>query len=537
MQWREELQHSLLRIRSLLQHALVALAGVLLCTALADAQSDTGVEQRRIREIRIIRANVYSEDEAKESSWDAVLNRTHILTREKVIRTELLFKQGEVLDQQLLESSERKLRRFRFLNKVELLVVPVDEKTVDVEVLTKDAWSLEPGMNVSGGGGLASVSGHLIEFNLLGLGKKLFAEATYENDVGTTWNFGYSDYQILKSRWIGSARYRTGPLVESFFAQARLPLYSPDSAWSFGGSAYNGDRIIRLFENGVETSRFAKEGTQFNGVVTRSLGPRYKKTHLNFRLQYQKADYSALGTETTSPLPPDVENITPTVGIDKENISFVKNTYINKMGIVEDKWMGLKYGGRVGYGIPIEDSLELWDTRAFVNKNFAFKHDQLLYLNSMVTSEIVRNTFVMAGAKYYKKFTRHTLATNFKANFGYELDTSRQFQLGADSGLRGYPAREFTGDRLMLMNLEDRQFWGEFSLGPKVALGSVVFVDAGNVWARDENIELSDLNWSTGFGLRIGMSNLPRQPILRVDLGWALGGDSFAVTVGSEQQF
>jgi outer membrane protein assembly factor BamA len=76
------------------------------------------------------------------------------------------------------------------------------------------------------------------------------------------------------------------------------------------------------------------------------------------------------------------------------------------------------------------------------------------------------------------------------------------------------------------------------SKGPKIALGTVVFVDAGNVWKRDEAIDLDELNLSTGFGFRLGLSNLPRQPILRVDLGWAIGGeDNFAVTLGTEQHF
>jgi hypothetical protein len=68
--------------------------------------------------------------------------------------------------------------------------------------------------------------------------------------------------------------------------------------------------------------------------------------------------------------------------------------------------------------------------------------------------------------------------------------------------------------------------------------GSVVFVDAGNVWEDDQDIDLGDLNWSTGFGFRISMANIPKQPILRIDFGWALGSDhNFEVTVGAEQQF
>jgi hypothetical protein len=530
------------RVFQLLLQTLAAFVSILLCQSLAVAQTDAGQsksdnEQRRIREVRVVVEPIYTPEQAAESSWKGFTDRAHIYTRESVVRNQILFKEGDVLDTQLLEASERKLRVFKFLNKAAITVVPVDDETVDVEVAVRDSWSLEPGINVNGGGGLATVTAHLIEFNLLGYGKKAFAEGTYENDVGTTWKLGYSDYQVLNSRWVGIATYSNGPLVESFYGQAQLPLFSPDSEWSYGTGVNKSDRIVRLFEDGEESSRFNKDRVQLNAFAKRSFGPRFKKTKLTFRLDYLKEDFSAIGTETTEPLPPDQENLTPTVGISTGSISFIKNTYIDKMGIVEDKWLGHKYGGRLGYGIPLGDGFELWDARLFVFKNMTFAREQLLYLDAFVDSEVKRNTFVNAKARYYKKFARHTVATNFKINFGYELDPSKQFQLGADSGLRGYPARAFTGDRLGLINLEDRQFWGEFSLGPKIALGTVVFVDAGNVWARDQAIDLSDLNWSAGFGLRIGMSNLPRQPIMRIDFGWAIGEDEFAVTIGPEQQF
>ena len=124
----------------------------------------------------------------------------------------------------MLEASERSLRGFKFLNSAEVKAVPVDDKTVDVEVRTRDAWSLTPGLDIKGGGGLSTVSVHLMELNLLGRGKKLFIEATEESDVGTTMKYGYSDYQLFGSRWTSVLKYRNGPLIESVFAQARLPL-------------------------------------------------------------------------------------------------------------------------------------------------------------------------------------------------------------------------------------------------------------------------------------------------------------------------
>jgi hypothetical protein len=419
-------------------------------------------------------------------------------------------------------------------------VVPVDEQSVDVEVRTRDAWSLTPGLDIKGGGGLATVSVHLMELNLLGYGKKLFVEAINESDVGTTMKYGYSDYQLFGSRWVGNTNYKNGPLVESFFVQARRPLYSPDSKWSYGSSAYVADKIIRRFEDGEESDRFAEDQVQLQGYVKRSYGERYQKFNLKLAINYKKADYSALGAATTEPPPPDIANLTPSVSVDKENIKWEKFTYVNKMGITEDNWLGLRYGGKLGYGIPLENGFELWDTRLWISNNTVFSHKQLLKLKLDVSSEVVRNTVVSAAARYYKKFSGHTVATRFATKLGNDLDSTRQFKLGADSGLRGYPARQFTGERLILVNLEDRQFWGEVSIGPKIAVGTVLFVDAGNVWKEEEEIDLDELNWSAGFGFRLGFSNLPKQPIFRLDFGWAIDSetdDNFAVTIGQEQHF
>lgn len=357
---------------SSMRQILILLAIVLFCPSFTYAQEKTGAEQRRIREIRVFIETIYTEEQAEKSSWADFANRFHTPTRESVIKTDLLFKEGDVLDEELLKQSERRLRRFQFLNKAEVKVVPVDNKTVDVEVYTKDAWSLVPGMNIKGGGDLYTISAHLMEVNLLGYGKKLYAEGIYESDVGTTWKFGYSDYQLFNSRWIGNAVYQTGPLIESAFLQARLPLYSIDSVWSYGGSVYSADQIIRHFENGDESSRFAKDQVRLEAYMTRSFGERYKKTNLKFSLKYLEADYSTLGAQTTVPPPPDQINITPTVRLSTENIKWDKFTYIDKMGPVEDNWLGIRYGGKVGYGFPLEGGFELWDVGANAHKNTTF---------------------------------------------------------------------------------------------------------------------------------------------------------------------
>ena len=520
------------------RHVLILFAGSLMCVSFTHAQEVTESEQRRVREIRIEIAPIYSAEEAQESAWARFTNKYHITTRESVIRTALLFGEGDLLDQELLDATERTLRQFKFVNQAKIVVEPVDEQSVDVIVQTKEAWTLEPGMNIEGGGGLRTVTLHLIDFNFLGSGRKLYLEGERESDVGNTYKVGYSDYQMFGGRWFGNTSYQKGPLVESFFIQARLPLYSPDSKWSYGGSASALDKTVRLFEEGEESSRFQEEQVQASTFLTRSYGERFKKLKVNYSLQYLEKDYSELGEDTTEPPPPDQANLTPSIGISKQNISWTKQTFINKMGMVEDFTTGMIYGGTAGWGIPIGDSLKLYKARLNFINNTELKNQQFLKFVAVATSEIVRNTLVSLDVKYYKHFSHHTLAAHYLIKYGYELDSSRQFQLGADSGLRGYPARSFTGEQLMLLNIEDRQFWGTYSIGAEFEFGTVVFVDAGNVWEEEEDADLGDLNWSAGVGIRIGLENFASSPILRVDYGWALGDNSGSeVTIGLEQHF
>ncbi len=322
--------------------------------------------------------------------------------------------------------------------------------------------------------------------------------------------------------------------MKALAANISLPLYSPDSKWSTGSTLYVAEQTIRLFEDGDEVSRFEKDQILASAFVKRSFGKRFHKRNVKLKLKYNEADYSPLGSATTTPPPRDQANITPIIGFSTEDIRWVKNTYIDKMGIVEDDWLGVRSGASGGYGIPVGDGFELWDVGGYVAPNFAFRWEQLLLMSAVATSEIVRNTIVVGKIRYYKKFEHHTVALHAKTKLGYELDSSRQFQLGADSGLRGYPARKFTGDKLLLFNLEDRQFWGTIPWGMKIAVGTVVFVDTGNAWTDNADF---DMKWSAGGGIRLGFSNLPKQPIFRMDFGSPIAADGFAITLGTEQQF
>ena len=105
-----------------------------------------------------------------------------------------------------------------------------------------------------------------------------------------------------------------------------------------------------------------------------------------------------------------------------------------------------------------------------------------------------------------------------------DLPASERFYAGGDTTVRGY-----TPDRLGDDDTIDQDgfplggdavviFNGELRFPVTRTLGGVVFVDAGNVFSRVANLDLSRIKATTGFGVRY------KSPIgpLRIDLGFKL---------------
>ncbi|MGB4491628.1 MAG: BamA/TamA family outer membrane protein [Halanaerobiales bacterium] len=113
--------------------------------------------------------------------------------------------------------------------------------------------------------------------------------------------------------------------------------------------------------------------------------------------------------------------------------------------------------------------------------------------------------------RFYPGFkSNHAWALRLKAGKGEgELPQLEKYTLGGSQSLRGYEYGAFYGDSLLLLNLEYR-------LPIADNFTAVVFADAGNVWEKEESIDLGDLRYSIGAGLRM---NTPIGQ-LRLDYGF-----------------
>jgi len=516
---------------------------LLMVTILAGAcpafpqHADTTAATKRIRSIRIVRYDVFPVIPGKPEFLYRWANQLHIVTRESVIRRDLLFKTGERFDPELLAESERRLRRLAYLGAVNIRVTQEDASAVDLEVVTYDQWSTLLSYIFNKSPGRTIYGGALEEFNFLGRGKELFGEVRHELREGTRFTFRYTDPQLLGSRWTTEERFIHGPFVKSMAAQLVRPFFALDTRWAYGVAATWRDEKIRLFSESLEVNRLRLQSQRAELFAARAFGGRWRKKRIQLSYVFRNRDFSPVTDLTTSTVPDDELIHSLNLGLTTERISFKKETRLDKFQRVEDLTLGRQTTlglGRTGMPFPkgvkrFELTFQHREAHEIVPRNY-------LVARVGFQTQVEKNTVTSFRLQYYSKSLPHqTVAFNAALVYGNDLDESIQFLLGGDSGLRGYAARQFGGNKRLILNLEDRLFSSVNVL--TVALGGVVFVDAGNAWPAGVAMDITDLNYSVGFGLRLGYTKSPDSRVGRFDFAWPLNGGGFGISIGVDQQF
>src|SRR6202041_516621 len=100
----------------------------------------------------------------------------------------------------VLEETERNLRALAYIYNAYVVPVRYADGKVTIRVITKDVWTLSPGVSFSRAGGANSSGVDFADSNFLGLGKSL-AIAHSSNVDRTSNGVTYGDPNVLGSRW------------------------------------------------------------------------------------------------------------------------------------------------------------------------------------------------------------------------------------------------------------------------------------------------------------------------------------------------
>ena len=185
-----------------------------------------------IGRIVVVTDDVFDPSIPGESGWlYRTANRLHVNTEPRIVREQLLFQTGDRYDARLVAESERLLRRNGYLYDARITPIAWDGHTVELEVRTKDVWTLNPGLNFSRSGGKNATSVHVQEQNLLGTGREI--EVAWGSDVDSTaWTFSYMDPRFLAPHTRLAAFYSAADDGDSKGLVLERPFYALDTRQS-----------------------------------------------------------------------------------------------------------------------------------------------------------------------------------------------------------------------------------------------------------------------------------------------------------------
>lgn len=459
-------------------------------------------------------------------------NRWHIVTRESVVRNQLLFQTGDTFSARILEESERILRQNAYFYDARVEPVRYENGVVDIRVRTRDLWTLMPGLSVSRSGGENRTRVTISERNLLGQGVSLRFNYIENVDREST-SVDYFDRNLGKS-WISVfAKYADSSDGDTVDFRLIRPFYELDARWSAGGTFLDDTREVAYYDLGNEAAEYAVDRDYHTATYGWSAGLRdgwVRRWSGGFVYDDNQFMPAPDGTLPVL-LPADRKLVYPFVGFELLEDRFESTSNRDQMERTEDFFMGTRLRSSIGYateglGADRESLIYLLEA----SRGFGSIEKKALLLSSRFSGRIDEgssaNQELTLNARYYNQITdKRLFFMTLDASAGNNLDLDNLVDIGGDSGLRGYPLRYQTGDSRLLFTIEQRYFtdWYPFRL---FRVGGAVFADAGRVWGENP-VGGEQLGWLTdlGLGLRLAPTRASGRDVIHIDIAFPLDGD------------
>jgi hypothetical protein len=479
---------------------------------------------QRIATIHILASEVFDPQEPGEDlrlmGW---ANALHMVTRDAVIRRELLFQEGDELVPRLVARSERNLRAIGVFQDADIDVEPGPEG-LTLFVRTADRWATKVITDLSSEGSITRLRLGLENINFLGRAKQFGGVVEASTDVDA-FNLFFRDPRLLGSRWMLDTGYFHTNLSEGQRLGVEYPFYSDDVRWGGGYVHYGDSGDRRVFFGGDRVDSLFVDERRNEAFVAHQIG--------HGTLQR----IGVLGSHQR--LSGDVGQHRASVGVSWAIMrrEFRPMRRVDLFGVVEDVaagWMLQVLAGADLQSLGADDDRPLWRADGTISwflgrggfLGFQVRH------HGFAQRGAVQNSRLLLESWGFWKSEAQTLAWSLGAvAFEGEPEYVRM-TLGGDARLRGYPARQQTGTRALWANVEERLF-SNLRLY-FLHLGAAVFVDVGQAWDAPVHPSWRGFDIGTGAGLRIG-NNKSGNGILRVDV--AHGRDGWALSLSSGSFF
>ena len=507
-----------------------------------------------IGEIRIAADDVFNLDDPAENNWlFRLANGIHIQTRPHVIRNQLLFRSGEKLVAQRVLESERLLRGNRYLYQASIRPIAWRDGVVDLEVRTRDSWTLQFGASLESAGGTTTSGARISEYNLFGTGARLTLSTRSTTEVTTAGgtpsgvDFGVSYPYAFDGRTTVAYAQANFDDGDSRSFNVTRPFYALDARGSGNFSVATDNRLLTQYAGGAEAGRFYRstESADVSGGWSPGLVNGWAN-RFSLGLSYLRDRYEN-DPRAPATLPGDRLRAGPYLRYEVVEDDFREVTNVQSIGRPEYQALGLQASVQVGRSTPGLGSTDLitWYA-AGVSQGFRFHGDRTLLASAAVSGEYANgenDRVVLGGAlRYYQRRGSGALLYVALSGDATEFSDATQYlSLGGDTGLRGYPSNYQLGSRRVLLTAEQRLYsdWYPLRL---IRVGGAVFYDVGRAWGEPYQ-NFPDAHWSAnvGFGLRLLSARSATGTTLHLDIAFPLrrepGLDSYQLTMESKSSF
>jgi outer membrane protein assembly factor BamA len=486
-----------------------------------------------VGDVVLEKRNIFDLSDPNENKWlYRWANRLHVVTRDGVIRNQVLFEPGDAYSGRLLEETERIVRGNRFIYDARVEPIRYEGGVVDIKVTTQDVWSLTPDVSFSRSGGENRTALGIEETNLLGSGRLLRLK-WIDNVDRTSTQFDFEDKNLGRS-WVSMfLRVADNSDGETQFLSIVRPFYALDSRGSGGGWLSIDDRRTALYRLGDQAAEYRHERDYITAFGGWSAGlrngwvRRWTAGHVYDDNRFSEA------VDPTLPavIPEDRKLVYPFLGLEILQDDFRTTSNANQIGRTEDFYMGTRFKASLGWA---DDSFgadrDALIVSASFNMGFGSLDETALLLNGLVQGRSEggnsRNAETSVKARFYHRQSEKRLFfMELSGTAGHDLDLDNPVQLGGKSGLRGYPLRYQTGDSKALFSIEQRYFtdwypWRVFRVG------GAIFADVGRTWGENP-IGEPNFGWlkDVGFGLRLAPTRFSTNKVAHIDFAFPLDGD------------
>ncbi len=503
---------------------------------------------KTIRNVRYESRAIFDESIPEENNWlYRGLNKLHINTRESVVAGQLLFLEGELLNNRLIKESERLLRSRNYLTSAYIVPDVICPDYIDILVVTRDAWVTEPELSFSHEGGESRSGFGIKDGNFLGTGDAI--SIGYSRDIERT--SAYYEYQtphLFQTRLAARIYYAEKSDGEDRALKLEQPFYSLSTPWAAGVETQNLSEVNVIREGGEDINEY-RHRISFQEVYGGLAAIANEEVTLRLLAGLTQQEDSFFENELSfQPVPEDREANYGWLGLSYLNTDFATYKNLNQIQRTEDLALGTDFQLRLGYGNEsMGNDYDLVRYSAHYNRVVGVGNHHVMQFSAYARgyqfgSDFQDDTGTLGLDFSYNLFRDDQNRWYARARYdqGWNLLQHEELTVGAVSGLRGYPIDYQRGKHRYVFNLE-RRYFSDLHIFNIVRMGAVAYIDAGRAWGLESDGHSNEHLSNFGVGLRMSSSKTKVGNVLHLDVAKPLAEknnvDDYQFLIKAEGRF